>query len=76
MPQDLHPEALRLGETEYHLHLFIVDFLLFDYACANPGEYVCDRRGNEVTSDHLHIPPAYSSQSEYNPWGTYGTVTF
>jgi hypothetical protein len=42
MPQDLHPEALRLGETEYHLHLFIVDFLLFDYACANPGEYVCD----------------------------------
>jgi len=61
--------------TEHHLHLFLVDFILFDYASANPEEYVYDLSGNLVTADHLRIPPAYSNQSEYNPWGTYGTVT-
>ena len=76
MSGSIPAEGIRLGNAEHNLNLFVVDFILFDYAHVHPEAYVFDRRGNEVTFDHLRIPPAYSSQSEYNPWGTYGTVTF
>jgi hypothetical protein len=75
MSGSIPAEGIRLGNAEHNLNLFVVDFILFDYAHAHPEAYVLDRRGNEVTFDHLRIPPAYSRQSEYNPWGTYGTVT-